>query len=71
MLRSRASYVFIDGGYLRGAILRDLLGRKDVSNDPTTFATFLSFFKGKYIDSIGDLIVRRMLYYDVIIGKEK
>lgn len=71
MLQVRRGYVFIDGGYLRNAILRDLMNRRDISEDPILFSTFIRLFGEKYWNSFSDILVSRILYYDAIIPSDK
>ncbi len=71
MIQVRRGYVFIDGGYLRNAILRDLMNRQDISNDPIRLSSFIKLFGDKYWNSFSDIIPSRILYYDAIIPSDK
>ena len=67
----RRGYAFIDGGYLRNAILRDLMNRQDIAENPISFSTFIRLFSEKYLNTFSDIEVNRILYYDGIIPPDK
>ncbi len=71
MIQVKKGYVFIDGGYLKNAILRDLMRRKDISDNPVLLSTFIKLFGEKYWDSFSDIAVSRILYYDAIVPSDR